>query len=131
MSPKQAKALDNVVTLAESTIGGLDPEMFGPAQKDVATVKALLQPWYIWDSERETLEQADDRREQRVKALKLTGAEKEQLSQLRTATWDGNLISKTARTSLIELGLVVKYQGWQVVSQEGLAVLEIMEDLKA
>ena len=50
----------------------------------------------------------------------------EALKQLRSTVWDGNLISKTARDSLDRKGLIVRWNGWQVISQEGMAVLDAL-----
>ena len=84
-------------------------------------------PWYQWDSEGESLPECYDRR--LMSAPILTPAELEQLHQLRTITWDGNVISKAARTSLHKKGLVVRFNGWQVVSEEGMAVLSVLGKL--
>jgi hypothetical protein len=35
------------------------------------------------------------------------------------STWDGNLISKSARTRLVELGLVQQVDGWNIITAEG------------
>lgn len=61
----------------------------------------------------------------------LSVVELEQLTQLRNATWDGNLISKTARSALYKKGLITRFNGWQVVTKEGLAVLDTLGYLKA
>ena len=53
----------------------------------------------------------------------LTGAEQDVLLQLRAVKWDGYLNSKAGRSSLIEKGLVTKYEGYQVVNYNGLALL--------
>ena len=84
----------------------------------------MNKPWYEWDSENETLEEAQDRRLLHMPVLSVV--ELEALKQLAAATWDGNLISKSARSSLWKRGLVVAFEGWQVISLEGLAVLEIL-----
>ena len=47
----------------------------------------------------------------------------EQLRQLATATWDGNLISKAARDHLIKCGYAQHYEGWNWLTKKGLAVL--------
>lgn len=46
--------------------------------------------------------------------------EMEQLRQLVVPTWDGNLISKSARTTLVRAGWVVGYEGWNTLTLEGL-----------
>lgn len=35
------------------------------------------------------------------------------------ATWDGNLISTTARDELVERGLMMRYGGWNLVTKAG------------
>lgn len=48
----------------------------------------------------------------------------EQLRQLKTATWDGDLISKYLRDRCIENGLANRSKcGWNVITSEGLSVL--------
>jgi len=48
----------------------------------------------------------------------------EQLLQLRTATWDGNLISKIDRDQLYNYSLITRtIGGWNVISEEGIEVL--------
>lgn len=89
----------------------------------------MSQPWYVYDSENESLAECRDRRLRQCPLL--TPAELEVLRQLRKATWDGNLVSKTARSSLIQRGFAVKWNGWQVISAEGLAILETLGELKA
>lgn len=61
----------------------------------------------------------------------LSGAERDVLRQCQKATWDGNLASKSARSSLLQKGLIVKFGGWQIASREGLAVLDVMGALKS
>jgi hypothetical protein len=83
--------------------------------------------WYEFDPEAESLEECRDRR--LMQCPMLTSVEIEQLKQLLTATWDGNLCSKLARSSLIGKGLAVKFDGWQVISAEGLAVLHTLNGM--
>lgn len=86
-------------------------------------------PWYEWDPDKTDL---DDHRDRKMLACPiLSPVEVEQLRQLRSATWDGNLISKSARDSLHQKGLVSKYEGWQVITREGLAVLHTLGGLNA
>ena len=47
----------------------------------------------------------------------------EQLFQLRNLTWDGNLISKSNRDELLKKGLIIKSEGFQVVSSAGIYIL--------
>lgn len=55
--------------------------------------------------------------------------ELEVLCQCRMATWDGNVVSKTARDSLYKRGFIERFNGWQVVTLEGLAILETLGKL--
>jgi hypothetical protein len=57
----------------------------------------------------------------------LTALHLECLQQLCHAVWDGDLISKQTRSELIELGMVTKWNGWQVITREGLCVLETLK----
>ena len=57
--------------------------------------------------------------------------ELEQLEQLKTVTWDGNLISKTARDALVKKGLAVRENGWQVITPLGIQKLLELGLLKA
>lgn len=48
----------------------------------------------------------------------------EQLNQLKTATWDGDLISKYLRDLCVNKGLAQRSKcGWNVITAEGLSVL--------
>lgn len=47
----------------------------------------------------------------------------EQLSQLRTATWDGNLISKEIRTALVQSGLAQRHMGFNWLTEKGVETL--------
>ena len=78
--------------------------------------------WYDWDSEHELLETAEARRKELCP--RLTATQLEALWQLRMTVWDGYLMSKTTRDQLCDLGLVDRCQGWQVITREGLAVLD-------
>ena len=80
--------------------------------------------WYDWLDDDETWQQVIARRRLSC-PHKLSAGQLEALTQLRKTTWDGYLISKQARSELVALGLVVKIQGWQVISREGLAVLDV------
>lgn len=44
----------------------------------------------------------------------------EQLTQLTEATWDGNLVSKSARDTLEKLGLVQRVEGWNFITAKGI-----------
>ena len=54
----------------------------------------------------------------------------EQLKQLTTATWDGNLISKQDRTELVKSGLAAKAEGWNFITAEGIRALNNLGLLK-
>lgn len=55
----------------------------------------------------------------------------EQLQQLRTTTWDGNLISKDARTCLVKCGYAQQAEGWNWLTKAGVEVLINLGLLKA
>ena len=84
--------------------------------------------WYEFDVDNESLDQCRDRRLRQCPTL--SPAEMEVLRQCRTAIWDGNVVSKSARSSLVSKGLVTRFNGWQVITQEGLAVLDTLGELK-
>lgn len=46
-----------------------------------------------------------------------------QLQQLTNLTWDGDLISKSERDKLLKAGLIIKRNGWQVISEKGIDYL--------
>lgn len=54
----------------------------------------------------------------------------EQLSQLITATWDGNLISKHDRDELVIDGYVCRGSGFNVVTPKGIKLLDELKQLK-
>ena len=58
-------------------------------------------------------------------------AEIEQLKQLTTVTWDGNLVSKDARKRLVKRGYVRQSQGWNLLTKAGVKVLVDLGLLKA
>ena len=47
----------------------------------------------------------------------------EQLKQLATATWDGNLLSKQYRDELVKAGLVQRAHGYNWITEKGLEYL--------
>lgn len=59
----------------------------------------------------------------------LTASQLEQLRQLRKTVWDGHVISKSARTDLVHMGLVTRWNGWQVITKEGMAVLDTLNEM--
>jgi hypothetical protein len=54
----------------------------------------------------------------------------EQLRQLLTATWDGDLIDKTDRAALVDSGLAIQKEGWNLISAEGIKCLVDLGILK-
>lgn len=78
--------------------------------------------WFEFDPENESLDECRDRRLMQMPTL--SSAQMEVLKQCMHPVWDGNVASKVARSDLVEMGLVVRFNGWQIVSQEGLALLE-------
>ena len=79
--------------------------------------------WYDWDSDKESHEAVEARR--RKLCPRLTGSQLEVLWQLRRTVWDGYVISKTARDQLVDLGLAARLNGWQFITREGMAVLDV------
>lgn len=78
--------------------------------------------WFEFDSENESVDECRDRRLMQMPIL--SSAQMEVLKQCMHPVWDGNVASKVARYELAQKGLIVQFNGWQVVSQEGLAMLE-------
>jgi hypothetical protein len=56
----------------------------------------------------------------------LNSMELEQLTQLQKPVWDGHVISKSIRDQLWDKGLIDRWNGWQIVTIYGFAVLEVM-----
>ena len=50
-----------------------------------------------------------------------------QLVQLITATWDGDLISKRHRDELVKVGLVESVNGWNIITPDGLKLLDLIK----
>lgn len=48
----------------------------------------------------------------------------EQLIQLQNLTWDGNLISKGDRDNLLKNELIIKQDGFNVISKNGIILLK-------
>lgn len=46
----------------------------------------------------------------------------QQLKQLTVPTWDGEIISKTARDQLAEAGLVGHTHGWNFLTERGVEI---------
>ena len=85
--------------------------------------------WYTFNPEVESLQEARDRRLAEMPVL--SPAELEVLRQCRCAIWDGNLVSKSARSALLNKGLITVFNGWQVITQEGLAILDTLGEMRA
>lgn len=60
----------------------------------------------------------------------LSGAEKDVLLQLTKVTWDGNLASKVGRYALVDKGLAIQYEGFQIISNYGLILLQALGRLE-
>ena len=87
-----------------------------------------VKPWYEFDPESESLDECRDRR--LLQCPVLSGAELDVLRQCRMTIWDGNVASKAARNSLEGKGLITSFNGWQVVTREGMAVLDILGEMR-
>ena len=55
----------------------------------------------------------------------------EQLKQLTSCTWDGNLISKDYRDDLVRNGLAARAHGWNFITAKGVEYLTTLEYLRA
>jgi len=55
----------------------------------------------------------------------------EQLKQLTSVTWDGNLISKTARDELVKTGLVARVKGFNYITEDGIKTLLSLGEIKS
>jgi hypothetical protein len=55
----------------------------------------------------------------------------EQLKQLTSCTWDGNLISKSDRDELVKAGLAQRAHGWNWITEKGVEYLVNLKLLKA
>jgi len=54
----------------------------------------------------------------------------DQLKQLLTVTWDGNLISKDDTKSLYETGLIDRAYGWNWITKVGVKTLRDLGEIK-
>lgn len=81
-----------------------------------------------WNPEAESLEDCQARRLMQMPVL--DGAEMEVLRQCHRMIWDGYLASKTARNSLLRKGLITKWEGYQVITQAGMALLHTLGELE-
>lgn len=59
----------------------------------------------------------------------LTRVQLDALHQLVTPVWDGNLISKSARSDLIRMGLASSWNGLNFATQDGYCVLDMLRML--
>jgi hypothetical protein len=84
--------------------------------------------WYEFDEENESVDECRDRRLRQCPTL--SPAQLEVLRQCRITTWDGNIASKAARSELATMGLVTRWNGWQVITQEGMAVLDTLGEMR-
>jgi hypothetical protein len=84
--------------------------------------------WYEFDIENETPAEARDRR--LMQCPPLNHGELEVLRQCKTTVWDGYVISKQARDNLYKRGLILRWNGWQIITLEGLAVLHTLGELR-
>lgn len=55
--------------------------------------------------------------------------EMEQLEQLWTVTWDGNLISKAYRDKLVKTGLAQRAHGFNWLTPDGVSMVEDIKEL--
>ena len=55
----------------------------------------------------------------------------EQLKQLTSCTWDGNLISKSYRDELVKAGLAARGYGWNWITGKGVEYLVNLGLLKS
>jgi hypothetical protein len=84
--------------------------------------------WYRFDIDNESLDECRDRRLRECPVL--SPPELEVLRQCRMTIWDGNVVSKHARNLLNQKGLIVRWNGWQVITQEGMAVLDTLGEMR-
>jgi hypothetical protein len=85
-------------------------------------------PWYDWPEDEDDFEVVQARR--KAECPRLTATQLECLWQLRMTVWDGYLISKATRTWLVDHGLAARLSGWQFITREGMAVLDVYGLLK-
>jgi hypothetical protein len=56
----------------------------------------------------------------------LTSSQLEQLTQLVSPTYDGNVISKSLRSDLVIMGLAARWNGLNFITQAGMCVLDTL-----
>ena len=88
----------------------------------------MTKKWYDFDVDNESLDECRDRKLRQCPTL--NPAELEVLRQCRMTVWDGNVASKAARNSLASKGLIVRYNGWQVITKEGMTVLDTLGEMR-
>ena len=54
----------------------------------------------------------------------------EQLQQLTSLTWDGDLLSKDQRNKLVDKGYATKVSGYNIISPSGICLLSDLELIK-
>jgi hypothetical protein len=81
-----------------------------------------------FDPERESLTEYRDRL--LLTAPYISDAARETLLTLRKVTFDGDVPSKTGRDELVHLGLAVRWNGYQVVTRAGMAMLDVLKRLE-
>lgn len=87
-----------------------------------------MKKWYEFDEDNESLDECRDRRLRECPLV--SPAELEVLRQCRMTIHDGNVVSKAARDILNRKGLITRWNGWQVVTQEGIAVLDTLGEMR-
>lgn len=93
----------------------------------MSTPRRIPIPWYdLRDGE--SINECHDRR--LLQMPMLTGVQLEVLRQLRMTVWDGNIISKSARDWLVSNGYAVRCNGWQVITREGMAILDTLGEMR-
>lgn len=60
----------------------------------------------------------------------IDGSLLEQLQNLTMLTWDGDLISKDHRKTLVRRGYAAQCQGWNIITPKGIKLLDGMGKLK-
>lgn len=83
--------------------------------------------WFDWDADNEIHEVYRDRLLMRMPAL--NSGQLDVLRQCRKTIWDGNVASKSARDFLCGEELVTRWNGWQVITRKGMALLDVLGDM--
>lgn len=70
----------------------------------------------------------NDSAENRIQLLpKMSSTQIDALQQLAQPVWDGNLMSKQARTELVNMGLVSRWNGLNFATKDGYVVLDTLK----